>query len=49
MCYLQRHLRSNTLYLHAPGRVLVEEGVDDHSRARAIGVAGPISSGLVRD
>ncbi len=49
MCHLQCHIHSNTLYLHAPGRVLVEEGVDDYSRAGALDVAGPVSSSLVRD
>ncbi len=49
MCHLQRHIRSNTIYLHAPGHVLVEEGVDDHSRAGALDVARPANSSLVRD
>jgi hypothetical protein len=46
---LQRDLRCSTLFLHAPGRVLVDEGVDDHSRAGALEVAGPVSSARVRD
>jgi hypothetical protein len=49
VCRLQRHLRCDTLYLHAPGRVLVEEGVDDLSRTGALDIAGPVSSSLVRD
>jgi hypothetical protein len=49
VCRLQRHLRCDTLYLHAPGRVLVEEGVDDLSQAGALDIAGPVSSSLVRD
>ena len=36
------------LYLHAPGRVLTDEGVDEHSRAGALEVAGPVSSVFVR-
>jgi hypothetical protein len=47
-CRLQRRVGFNTLHLHAPGRVLVAEGVDDLSRSGASEVAGPISSDLVR-
>ena len=39
----------NALHLHAPGRVLVAEGVDDYSRSGASEVAGPVSSDHVRD
>ena len=49
MCHLQRHISINTLYLHAPGRVLVEEGFNDHSLAGALDVAGPVSSSMVSD
>jgi hypothetical protein len=31
-CHLQRRVRCNLLYLHAPGRVLVAEGIGAHSR-----------------
>jgi hypothetical protein len=48
-CHLQRRLRCNTLLLHAPGRVLVDEGVDDYSRRGALEVAGPASSSKVRE
>ncbi len=37
---------SNTLHLHAPGRVLIDEGVDDLSHDSALEVAGPVS-GLI--
>ena len=47
-CRLQRRVRCNTLHLHAPGRVLIDEGVDDHSRSGALAVAGPASSDRVR-
>jgi hypothetical protein len=47
-CLAQRKARCQVLTLHAPGRVLVEEGVDDHSRDGALEVAGPVSSRLVR-
>ena len=47
-CVTQRRVRCQLLTLHAPGRVLVDEGVDDHSRAGALEVAGPVSSPLVR-
>ena len=33
---LQRRLRCTTLHLHAPGRVLIDEGVDDLSRSAAL-------------
>ncbi len=45
---LQHAARCNTLYLHAPGTVLIEEGVDDLSRETAADVAGPVSGTLVR-
>jgi hypothetical protein len=47
-CLTQRKARCQTLFLHAPGRVLVDEGVDEHSRAGALAVSGPVSSDLVR-
>jgi hypothetical protein len=47
-CRLQRRIRCNTMTLHAPGRVLIEEGVDDHSRDGALEVAGYVSSPRVR-
>ncbi len=37
-----------TLHLHAPGRTLIAEGVDDLSRATAEVVAGPVSSAFLR-
>ena len=43
-CRLQLLIGCNTLYLHAPGRTLVDEGVDDYSRSGALDVAGPVSS-----
>ena len=46
---LQRRLRCTTLHLHAPGRVLIDEGVDDLSRSAALEVAGPVSSSRVRE
>jgi hypothetical protein len=46
--HLQRRVKCSTLHLHAPGRVLVEEGVDRHSREGALEVAGPVSSDDVR-
>jgi hypothetical protein len=47
-CLAHRQARCQVLTLHAPGRVLVDEGVDDHSRAEALEVAGPVSSRRVR-
>ena len=47
-CRLQRRVGYNALHLHAPGRVLVAEGVDDYSRSGASEIAGPVSSDLVR-
>ena len=46
---LQHRVQCNTLFLHAPGRTLIEEGVDDHSRAGALEVVGPASSPYLRD
>ena len=43
-CRLQHRVGCHTLYLHAPGRTLVEEGVDELSRSGALEVAGPVSS-----
>ena len=48
-CYLQRRVGCTALHLHAPGRTLVEEGVDDLSRAGALDVAGPASSPFLRE
>ena len=45
----QRDARCHTLYLHAPGTQLIEEGVDGLSRDVAADVAGPVSSKFVRD
>jgi hypothetical protein len=47
-CRLEHRLGCNTLHLHAPGRVLIAEGVDDLSRDRALEVAGPSSGPLLR-
>jgi hypothetical protein len=47
-CIAHWQARCQVLTLHAPGRVLVEEGVDDHSRAGALDVSGPVSSRGVR-
>ena len=47
-CRLQRRIGCSTLFLHAPGRTLVEEGVDDLSRDGALDVAGPVSSPYLR-
>ena len=48
LCRRQRPLRCSLLYLHAPGRVLVDEGVDDASRSMAKEVAGPVSGPHLR-
>jgi hypothetical protein len=45
---LQRDARCHSLFLHAPGSLLVAEGVNDLSRTTAADVAGPVSSPLVR-
>jgi hypothetical protein len=47
-CSLQRQICCSTYCLHAPGRVLVDEGVDCHSRDGALEVAGPVVSEWVR-
>ena len=44
----QHAARCAPLYLHAPGRVLVDEGVDDSSRSLAAEVAGPVSGPELR-
>jgi len=49
LCRRQRPLRCSPLYLHAAGRVLIDEGVDDTSRSLAQEVAGPTSGKLLRD
>ena len=49
MCHRQRPLRCSPLYLHAPGRVLIDEGVDDASRSLAQEVSGPTSGAFLRD
>ena len=41
--------RSSPHFLHAPGRVLIDEGVDDLSRDFAIQVSGPVSNAYLRD
>ena len=48
-CRLQHRVRCNTLFLHAPGRTLVEEGIDDLSRAGALEITGPVSSQYLRE
>ncbi len=48
-CCLQRSIGCNALYLHAPGRTLVDQGVDDYPRSGALEVAGPVSSPLLRN
>ena len=47
-CRLERRVGCETLHLHAPGRVLIEEGVDDLSRTTAEEVSGPVSGAFVR-
>jgi hypothetical protein len=47
-CHLQRRVRCNPLYLHAPGRVLVAEGIDAHSRDGALEVIGPTCGPRIR-
>ena len=49
LCRRQRPLRCSPLYLHAPGRVLIDEGVDAASRSMAKEVAGPVSGKFLRD
>jgi hypothetical protein len=44
MCKLERRIGCESLHLHAPGRVLIDEGVDDLSRDDALTVTGPSSS-----
>ena len=48
-CRLERQIGCETLYLHAPGRVLVDEGVDRSSRDIALEVSGPASGPRIRD
>ncbi len=38
----------NALHPYAPGRVLIDEGVDDHSHAGVVVASGPASSYFVR-
>ena len=40
--------RSSPHFLHAPGRVLIAEGVDDLSRDTAVTVSGPVSDARLR-
>ncbi len=40
--------RAAPLHLHAPGRVLIDKGVDDISSDHALEVAGPVSGPLLR-
>lgn len=47
---LSAHLRlAETLFLHAPGKDLVAEGIDDASRRLAQGVSSPASSRLLKN
>ncbi len=47
--HLERRVGCETLHLHAPGRVLIEEGVDDDlSLTTAEEVSGPVSSAFDR-
>ena len=48
LCRQQHAARCTPLYLHAPGRVLIDEGVDDASRTLAEAVAGPVSGPELR-
>jgi len=48
LCRHMRPLQCSPLFLHAPGRVLIEEGVDDASRSLAQEIAGPVSGPLLR-
>ena len=48
LCRRQHAARCSPLYLHAPGRVLIDEGVDDTSRSLAVEVAGPVSGPELR-
>lgn len=41
-------LRVEPLFLHAPGKVLVDEGVDDASRSLAVSISGPACSPRLR-
>ena len=47
-CRLERRVGCETLHLHAPGRTLIAESVDDLSRATAEEIAGPVSSTFLR-
>ena len=47
-CHLHRRLRSNALFLHAPGRVLMAEGIDGHSREGALAVTSSASGPRLR-
>jgi len=49
LCQRQRPLWCSPLYLHAVGRVLIDEGVDDSSCPLAQEVAGPASGPLLRE
>jgi hypothetical protein len=44
MSRLERRIGCESLHLHAPGRVLIDEGIDDLSRDTALKVTGPVSS-----
>lgn len=48
MTKLCAELEINALFLHAPGRDLVDEGVDDASRRLASAIAGPACSASLR-
>lgn len=41
-------LRAQPLFLHAPGKDLIAEGIDEASRGRALLVAGPACSDVLR-
>ena len=49
LAMLHREARCHPLFLHAPGDLLILEGVDGLSREVASEVSGPTSSPLVRD
>jgi hypothetical protein len=48
MSRLERRIGCESLHLHAPGRVLIDEGIDDLSRDTALEVTGPVSSSDLR-
>jgi hypothetical protein len=48
MSRLERRIGCESLHFHAPGRVLIDEGIDDLSRDTALEVTGPVSSTDIR-